>query len=167
MKKVTHKRYGIGDIVINANESDELSKWLQIRSEKDGDIIGETDIYWICDYTLDEDGNYVEIEEDEGAKDGNSGNFGGDTGIDADFKFLDLDNPGEMLRWEKRINEPWGITDGMPRCPYNYEDENCSCPKFQATAGDIDEPFSYCDFVAIENSKGWCEVGIKSNNEKE
>ena len=80
--------------------------------------------------------------------------FGGDTGIDADYQyehdqlneleseppmqFLNIDNPKDMLRWEKRIDEPWGITDAIPRCPYNYENENCSCPKFQATAGDID-----------------------------
>ncbi len=71
--------------------------------------------------------------------------FGGDTGIDADYKYE---------------YAPWVDEDTIPRCPYSYENEKCSCPKFQATAGDIDEPFSYCDFVVIENSKGWCEIGI-------
>ena len=65
MMSSQYARYGIADIVINANESDELPKYVTIRSGKDGDIISESEIYWVCDE--DSDGN--EIEHDRNDKD--------------------------------------------------------------------------------------------------
>jgi hypothetical protein len=55
------------------------------------------------------------------------------------------------------------IDDKMPRCPYDIGDEQKQCPKFEMME-DFEEgkPF-YCTHCLIDNSKGWCEQGIKRN----
>ena len=55
-----------------------------------------------------------------------------------------------------------GLTDDMPRCPYDIGEGQKQCPKFEMME-DYEEgqPF-YCSSTLIDNSKGWCEIGFKN-----
>ena len=58
-------RYGINDIVLSEAENNKLgSKFCVIITDKNGDILTESELYWVAD----EDAHGNEIEEKKGDK---------------------------------------------------------------------------------------------------
>jgi|ETNvirnome_2_300_1030623.scaffolds.fasta_scaffold37096_2 hypothetical protein len=107
--------------------------------------------------------------------------FGGDTGIDADYlyehdqinesiepkrnnkvQFLEQANKSDLIDIIMNLRYENGLTNDMPRCPYDIGEGQKQCPKFEMME-DYEEgqPF-YCSSTLIDNSKGWCEIGFKN-----
>lgn len=78
------------------------------------------------------------------------------------MKFLNLDEEKELM--ERRYDGH--IDSRMPRCPYDIGDSQRQCPKFEMMDDyDKNEPF-YCTHCLIDNSKGWCEIGLTQGEAK-
>jgi len=70
--------------------------------------------------------------------------------MDNELKFLDLDNPKDLKRWDKIVS---GRDTNLHYCP--YESNQKECPKCQF---DGDEEELYCDFTLITSFKWQCEL---------
>jgi len=66
-----------------------------------------------------------------------------------ELKFLDLDNPKDLKRWDKIIS---GRDTNLHYCP--YENNQKECPKCQFDGTEE----AYCDFTLITGFKWQCEL---------